>query len=72
MLRRQKERLSDIPFTIEEEQEDDGRWLTEIPELPGVLAYGQSREGGYCAGTGLGAPGFGGPSGTRGVRSRNG
>ena len=30
-------------FTIEVEQEDDGRWLTEIPELPGVLAYGQTR-----------------------------
>ncbi len=27
-------------FTIEREQEDDGRWLAEVPELPGVLAYG--------------------------------
>jgi predicted RNase H-like HicB family nuclease len=27
-------------FTIEHEQEDDGRWLAEVPELPGVLAYG--------------------------------
>ena len=26
------------------EQEEDERWLTEIPELPGVLAYGQTRE----------------------------
>lgn len=25
---------------VEIEQEADGRWLTEIPELPGVLAYG--------------------------------
>lgn len=25
---------------IEVEQEDDGRWLAEIPELPGVMAYG--------------------------------
>ena len=33
-----------MPFTIEVEQEDDGRWLTEIAELPGVLAYGQTRE----------------------------
>lgn len=31
-------------FTIEVGQEEDGRWLTEIPELPGVLAYGQTRE----------------------------
>jgi predicted RNase H-like HicB family nuclease len=27
-------------FSIEYEQEDDGRWLAEVPELPGVLAYG--------------------------------
>ncbi|MDE2118154.1 MAG: type II toxin-antitoxin system HicB family antitoxin [Betaproteobacteria bacterium] len=27
-------------FTIEHEQEADGRWLAEVPELPGVLAYG--------------------------------
>jgi predicted RNase H-like HicB family nuclease len=31
-------------FTIEIEQEDDGRILAEAPELPGVLAYGQTRE----------------------------
>jgi predicted RNase H-like HicB family nuclease len=30
-------------FTIEVDQEDDGRWLAEIPELPGVLVYGQTR-----------------------------
>lgn len=29
-------------FTIELEQEDDGRWLAEVLELPGVLAYGNS------------------------------
>ena len=29
-------------FTIECEREDDGRWLSEVPELPGVLAYGQT------------------------------
>ena len=33
-----------VNFTIETEQEDDGRWIAEIPALPGVLAYGQSRE----------------------------
>ena len=27
-------------FTIEHEREEDGRWLAEVPELPGVLAYG--------------------------------
>ncbi|HKM52729.1 MAG TPA: type II toxin-antitoxin system HicB family antitoxin [Isosphaeraceae bacterium] len=29
---------------IEVEREDDGRWIAEVPELPGVLAYGQTRE----------------------------
>jgi len=27
-------------FEVEFEQETDGRWIAEIPELPGVLAYG--------------------------------
>lgn len=29
-----------MEFTIEYEREDDGRWLAEIMELPGVMAYG--------------------------------
>jgi predicted RNase H-like HicB family nuclease len=31
-------------FSIEHEQEEDGRWLAEVPELPGVLAYGVSAD----------------------------
>jgi predicted RNase H-like HicB family nuclease len=31
-------------FTIEYEQEDYGRWIAEVLELPGVLTYGQTRE----------------------------
>jgi predicted RNase H-like HicB family nuclease len=27
-------------LTFDTECEDDGRWLAEVPELPGVLAYG--------------------------------
>ena len=30
-------------LSIEVEQEEDGRWLAEVPELSGVLAYGQTR-----------------------------
>ena len=30
-------------YSIELEQEQDGRWIAEIPSLPGVLAYGSSR-----------------------------
>lgn len=29
---------------IESEREEDGRWLAEVPQLPGVLAYGVNRE----------------------------
>ncbi len=32
----------DMNFTLECEQEVDGRWIAEVPELPGVLAYGTS------------------------------
>lgn len=29
-----------MDFRIECELEEDGRWLAEVPQLPGVLAYG--------------------------------
>jgi predicted RNase H-like HicB family nuclease len=29
-----------MPLPIEIEREDDGRWLAEVPDLPGVMAYG--------------------------------
>lgn len=29
---------------IEIEREEDGRWIAEIPDLPGVMAYGKTRE----------------------------
>jgi len=31
-------------FTIEHEREEDGRWLAEVPALPGVLAYGSTAD----------------------------
>ncbi|TAE61081.1 MAG: type II toxin-antitoxin system HicB family antitoxin [Nostocales cyanobacterium] len=31
-------------FTIEIEQEEDGRWIAEILEIPGVLAYGSTQQ----------------------------
>ena len=31
-------------FTIECEEEADGRWLAEVPQLPGVLCYGRSAD----------------------------
>ena len=32
-----------MTFTIELEREADGRWLAEVPALPGVLCYGVDR-----------------------------
>jgi predicted RNase H-like HicB family nuclease len=31
-------------FSIECERKEDGRWLAEIQELPGVLAYGKTQD----------------------------
>lgn len=31
-------------FTVELECEDDGRWIAEVSELPGTLAYGATRD----------------------------
>lgn len=31
-----------LKLSLECERETDGRWLAEVPELPGVMAYGQS------------------------------
>ena len=31
-------------YSIEYEREEDGRWIAEVPELPGVLAYGVTIE----------------------------
>lgn len=33
-----------MQLVIETEQEEDGRWVGEVLELPGVLAYGDTRE----------------------------
>lgn len=31
-------------FTVEIEREDDGRWIAEVVGLPGVVAYGATRD----------------------------
>src|SRR3990172_9750341 len=37
-------RYTGVMFKVEVEQETDGRWIAEVPELPGVITYGASRE----------------------------
>ena len=49
MSRKARVPFGSIPFgktmklNIEIEQESDGRWIAEVPDLPGVLAYGVTR-----------------------------
>ena len=33
-----------VQFAIEVDREDDGRWLAEVRDLPGVMTYGQNRD----------------------------
>jgi predicted RNase H-like HicB family nuclease len=33
-----------VVFRIEPEREDDGRWIAEVVELPGVLAHGETQD----------------------------
>ena len=33
-----------VHLSIEIDREDDGRWIAEALELPGVMTYGQTRE----------------------------
>ena len=33
-----------MKFTLECEREEDGRWISEVPQLPGVLAYGSTAD----------------------------
>jgi len=36
--------LKGATMRIEIEREEDGRWIAEVHDLPGVMAYGKSRE----------------------------
>jgi len=32
-----------MDLTIEIDREEDGRWIADIPQLPGVMVYGETR-----------------------------
>ncbi len=32
------------PMKIETEREEDGRWIAEVPDLPGVIVYAENKE----------------------------
>jgi predicted RNase H-like HicB family nuclease len=33
-----------VNVSIEVDREEDGRWIAEVPQLPGVLCYGLTAE----------------------------
>jgi predicted RNase H-like HicB family nuclease len=36
--------IKEVNLTIDIDREEDGRWIAEALELPGVMCYGQTRE----------------------------
>ena len=36
--------MQEIKYTVELERDPDGRWIAEVPALPGCMVYGNSRE----------------------------
>lgn len=36
--------MSIMEFRIECDREEDGRWIADVPEFPGILAYGATQE----------------------------
>jgi predicted RNase H-like HicB family nuclease len=40
----QSDRSRQVRFNFQIEHETDGRWIAEIPEVPGAMAYGSSEE----------------------------
>ena len=44
LLARTRVYSTGVVFSIEIEREDDGRWLAEVPALPGVMCYGADRD----------------------------
>lgn len=39
-----KKNIAKPVFAVEFEKEEDGRWIAEVPKLPGVLAYGPTKQ----------------------------
>lgn len=40
----QETRAARRSYRIETAREEDGRWIAEVTSLPGVMAYGQTKE----------------------------
>lgn len=38
-----------LRLTVRFHREDDGRWIADVPEIPGVTGYGATRAGAFAA-----------------------
>ena len=43
MIKQKMHKISP-PFSVEFDREEDGRWIAEVPNLPGVMAYGSTKQ----------------------------
>jgi predicted RNase H-like HicB family nuclease len=41
--------MSPLRLSVAFEREDDGRWIADVPEIPGVTAYGTTRAEAFAA-----------------------
>lgn len=43
-MTKQKKNKTSSSLAVEFDREEDGRWIAEIPKLPGVMAYGNTKQ----------------------------
>ena len=42
-MKKTEQKKSISPFAVEIDREEDGRWIAEIPDVPGAMAYGVTK-----------------------------
>ncbi len=42
-MKRTEQKKSISSFVVELDREEDGRWIAEIPDVPGAMAYGVTK-----------------------------
>lgn len=43
-MTKQRKNKTRTSFTVQFGREEDGRWIAEVPKLPGVMAYGSTKQ----------------------------
>ena len=42
-MKKTEQKKGVFPFAVELDREEDGRWIAEIPDIPGAMAYGATK-----------------------------